>query len=89
MTRGKPDPQVFALCCERLGVAPERCIVIEDAPVGIEAARSAGIRTIAVLMHHPKEAFIGADLIVQKLADLTPPMVLSLAESSQKQQHSL
>jgi beta-phosphoglucomutase len=48
VTRGKPDPQVFLLAAERLGVETGRCTVIEDAPAGIIAARAAGMRAIAL-----------------------------------------
>jgi len=71
VTRGKPDPQVFALACERLGLAASRCVVIEDAPAGVEAAKAAGAKAVAVLMHHPREAFDGAELIVERLDELT------------------
>jgi beta-phosphoglucomutase len=50
--RGKPDPQVFLLAAEHLGVPPSRCIVIEDSPKGIEAARSGGMHTIGVRTTH-------------------------------------
>jgi beta-phosphoglucomutase-like phosphatase (HAD superfamily) len=43
VTRGKPDPQVFHVAAERLGVAPADCAVVEDAPVGIAAANAAGM----------------------------------------------
>jgi len=42
--RGKPDPQCYLLVAERLGVAPDRCLVFEDAIAGIQAARNAGMR---------------------------------------------
>jgi beta-phosphoglucomutase len=45
---GKPDPEVFLTAASRLGVPPERCIVIEDAAAGIEAAHRAGMRSIGV-----------------------------------------
>lgn len=79
VTRGKPDPQVFALACERLGLPPDRCVVVEDAPVGVEAARAAGTRSVAVLMHHPARAFDGANLIVSRLADLSVAELWKLA----------
>ncbi len=41
--RGKPCPDIFLLCAERMGVAPERCIVFEDAKPGIDAAKAAGM----------------------------------------------
>ena len=48
VSRGKPDPEIYGATAARLGVAPERCLVLEDAPAGIEAARRAGMRVIAV-----------------------------------------
>jgi beta-phosphoglucomutase len=71
VTRGKPDPQVFQLAIRRLGLPPDQCVVVEDAPVGVQAAKAAGARSVALLLHHPREAFEGVDLIVPRLADLT------------------
>lgn len=48
VTRGKPDPEVYLLAAQRLGVAPARCIVFEDAPAGIAAAMAAGMTAVAV-----------------------------------------
>lgn len=67
--RGKPDPQVFLLAARRVQVPPERCVVVEDAPAGIEAARRAGMRTIGVCTTH---ADLQADIVVASLADLPP-----------------
>lgn len=47
-TRAKPDPQVFLLAAERLGVAPESCVVFEDALAGIQAANAAGMTSIGI-----------------------------------------
>jgi beta-phosphoglucomutase len=79
VSRGKPDPQVFTVACERLGLAPGRCVVVEDAPAGVTAARAAGARAVAILMHHPADAFDGADLIVDRLGDLSVKQLISLA----------
>jgi HAD superfamily hydrolase (TIGR01509 family) len=46
--RGKPEPDIFLLASQRLGVAPEDCIVYEDSDGGLEAARRAGMRSIDV-----------------------------------------
>ncbi|MGO9366276.1 MAG: HAD family hydrolase [Terriglobales bacterium] len=46
--RGKPDPEVFLIAATKLGVAPEHCIVVEDAQHGVEAARAAGMKSIGV-----------------------------------------
>ncbi len=78
VTRGKPDPQVFTLAVERLRIPPADCVVIEDAPVGIAAARAAGTRCVAVLMHHPAGAFREADMIVPRLSDLSVDELVSL-----------
>ncbi|HEX6292665.1 MAG TPA: HAD family phosphatase [Herpetosiphonaceae bacterium] len=65
--RGKPDPQVFLVAAEKLGVAPQRCIVVEDAPAGVEGGRRAGMRTVGVLSSHPA---LSADLVVPTLDEL-------------------
>jgi beta-phosphoglucomutase len=72
--RGKPDPEVFLLGAKKLGLPPARCIVMEDAPVGIQAAKAAGMRAIGVtfIAHHPAEKLrgAGADLVVPNLQDV-------------------
>lgn len=65
--QGKPAPDVFLAAAEQLDVAPERCVVVEDAPAGIEAARRAGMRSIGVLTTH---ASLQADLVVATLDDI-------------------
>ncbi|GIW78567.1 MAG: beta-phosphoglucomutase [Gemmatales bacterium] len=73
--RGKPDPQVFQIAAQRLQVEPACCIVFEDAPVGVQAAKSAGMKCIAVrfLDHHSQQALqaAGADLIVDSLESIS------------------
>jgi beta-phosphoglucomutase len=69
--RGKPDPEVFLLATGKLGVVPARCLVIEDAPAGIQAARAGGMKSIGVTFvgHHSdaKLTEAGADLVVKSL----------------------
>ena len=73
VTRGKPDPQVFLLAAERLGVPPERCAVVEDAPVGIAAAHAAGMKAIGLVSTgRTREQLREADLVVDRLDQLTP-----------------
>jgi len=81
VTRGKPDPQVFQLAAERLGLPPGRCIVIEDAPAGVLAAKAAGARAVAVLIHHPRQAFPQADCLVDRLSDLSVPRLRAIASA--------
>lgn len=72
VTRGKPDPQVFLLAAERLGVLPGACVVFEDSFAGLEAARAGGMKAVGVATTHPAEALAGrADRIVRRLDELT------------------
>jgi beta-phosphoglucomutase len=69
--RGKPDPQVFLIAAQRLGVEPRRCVVLEDAVAGVQAAKAAGMLCVAVTFvgHHPAQRLraAGADLVVPTL----------------------
>jgi HAD superfamily hydrolase (TIGR01509 family) len=69
VTYGKPHPEVFLTAAARLGVAPADCIVVEDAPPGLEAGRRAGMATLAVLSSHPS---LAADRVVASFTDLEP-----------------
>ncbi len=82
VTRGKPDPQVFELSARRLGLSPAQCIVIEDAPVGIQAAKAAGALAVAVLIYHPRSAFQAADDAVERLSELSVARLQALASAS-------
>jgi beta-phosphoglucomutase len=73
--RGKPDPEVFLVAAGKLGVPPKLCIVVEDAPHGIEAARAAGMKSIGV---GPDARRLKADLVVQSLDRLAPDAFDSL-----------
>jgi beta-phosphoglucomutase len=66
VTRGKPDPEVFLVAASRLGVEPARCVVVEDAVAGIEAAQRAGMRSIGV----GDNVGTTADVTVASLAEL-------------------
>lgn len=67
---GKPDPAPFLLAASRLGVEARTCLVVEDAPAGLAAARAAGATTLAVATtHRPEE--LDADGVVRSLADVT------------------
>lgn len=68
-SKGKPDPEGFLAAAWRLEMAPGRCIVIEDAPAGIAAAKAAGMRAIAVTTTRPAADLAAADLIVDALDD--------------------
>jgi HAD superfamily hydrolase (TIGR01509 family) len=69
--RGKPDPEVFLTAALRLAVPPDDAVVFEDALVGIKAAKAAGIRVVAVTTTEPREKLADADLVVDRLDELT------------------
>ncbi len=71
VSEGKPDPQVFLLGAERLGLPPHRCVVFEDAIVGIEAARRGGMKAVAVTTTHPAARLAQADVVVDRLDQLS------------------
>lgn len=68
--RGKPHPDIFLEAARRLGVAPADCVVFEDAPLGIEAARRAGMRAVALTTTMPREAFEAFDNVIAIVPDL-------------------
>jgi len=67
--RGKPDPQVFLHAARQAGVEPSRSAVFEDAPVGIQAAKSAGMWAVGLTTTHPAAALweAGADEVIETL----------------------
>lgn len=67
VANGKPAPDSFLLAAERLGFEPARCLVVEDAPGGVKAARAAGMPVLGVLTNHTAEE-LGADWHAENLA---------------------
>lgn len=62
---GKPEPAIFLEVARRLGVAPEHCIVFEDAPLGIEAARRAGMRAVGICSSHTPQELDGPHVLAR------------------------
>ncbi|MGQ0710151.1 MAG: HAD family hydrolase [Rhodoferax sp.] len=60
---GKPDPAIFLEVARRMGVAPQHCIVFEDAPLGLEAARRAGMRAVGIASSHSPEELVGPHVL--------------------------
>ena len=78
VAHGKPAPDVFLEAARRLGVAPERCTVVEDSANGILAGRAAGMRVVAIPNPHfppGEEALAAADVVLRTLEELTPEAV--------------
>lgn len=80
VARAKPDPALFILAAERLGVPRERCVVIEDSLNGVRAARAAGIACLAVTTTHDGDALDGADRVVESLYDVSPADLAALLD---------
>ena len=68
--RGKPDPQPYLAGAAALGVDPSDCLVIEDAPAGIDAGKTAGMTVLALVTTFDASALAGADYVVGSLADV-------------------
>ena len=61
---GKPDPAVFLKAASEIDLPPQRCIVVEDAVAGVQAAKRAGMRCIAVTTTNPAHALSDADIVI-------------------------
>jgi beta-phosphoglucomutase len=79
VSRGKPDPQVFLLAAERIGLPTRCCLVVEDAPAGIAAARAAGMMCLGLASTGRSTVELAAaDRVVTTLRDVTPVQIAAL-----------
>jgi HAD superfamily hydrolase (TIGR01509 family) len=72
VSRGKPDPEVFLKGAAKLGCDPRRCIVFEDAFVGIQAGLAGGMKVVGIATTHPLEKLTEAHVAVESLEGVTP-----------------
>lgn len=77
VSRSKPDPEGFLMAADKMGTRPGRCVVFEDAHVGLEAARAAGMKVVGVASTHGAETLQDADRVVKRLDELTTDEVES------------
>jgi beta-phosphoglucomutase-like phosphatase (HAD superfamily) len=77
---GKPNPEVFLKAAAGLSISPVQCVVFEDSPHGIEAAKSANMKSVALTTSHPANVFMNLkpDLVIGSLAEVTPQQILEL-----------
>ena len=82
VAHGKPAPDIFLLAAERAGLSPDNCVVVEDAPVGIQAGLVAGMQIIGYVGSHPAERLqeAGAIRLVERLTEITPLLVAELLD---------
>jgi sugar-phosphatase len=69
--RGKPHPEGYLTAAAQLGRSTDECLVMEDAPLGIEAAHAAGMRVIAIASTYPAHELTAADAVVKRLIDVS------------------
>jgi beta-phosphoglucomutase len=74
----KPDPETFLKASALLGIPPEDCLVFEDAPKGVEAARNAGMPCVVLTTMHTRNEFPAPDHVVGFINDYTDPLILHL-----------
>jgi mannitol-1-/sugar-/sorbitol-6-phosphatase len=70
VTKGKPDPEPYLQGAHRLGYQPAECLVLEDAPAGIQSARAGGMKVIGMTSTYAAERLAAADAVVQKLGKI-------------------
>jgi beta-phosphoglucomutase-like phosphatase (HAD superfamily) len=68
----KPDPMIFELAAASVGVKPEKCLVVEDAPAGIQAAKAANMLCCALSTSCPRSELGQADVILENFAEADP-----------------
>ncbi len=71
----KPAPDIFLLAARKMGVEPSRCIVVEDAPSGVRAAKAAGAKCLGITSSFSREQLAGADWFADSL-EIEPEMIL-------------
>lgn len=78
ISHGKPDPEVYLLAAKLLGLDPSECVVVEDAPVGIEAARRAGMAVVALATTFTRDRIPDYDILVDDFTQLTYEQIMQL-----------
>jgi len=74
------DPELFLLAAERMGIDPANCVVIEDAPNGVQAAKAAGARCIAITNSTDAENLAEADLVCDSLEKIKLETIVKLIQ---------
>ena len=78
----KPDPELFLLAAERMDIAPSNCVVIEDAPNGVQAAKAAGAKCIAVTNSTNAANLSEADLVCDSLEKINLDVIKMLIQKN-------
>jgi beta-phosphoglucomutase family hydrolase len=78
VVRGKPEPDVFLITAQKLNINPQNCVVIEDAPVGVTAAKRANMKIIALRTTHCNADLLNADITAPDLSFITVDIIIKL-----------
>ncbi len=78
---GKPDPEVFLTAADKINAPPEKCVVFEDAHVGIDAGKAAGMAVIAVTTTHEPHTLGNADIVVDRLDDISMQQISCISHN--------
>jgi beta-phosphoglucomutase family hydrolase len=70
VSKSKPSPQIYLLAAKKLKVTPDDCVVIEDSPLGVKAAKTAGMRCLAITNTHPRQKLAEADRVADSLENV-------------------
>jgi beta-phosphoglucomutase family hydrolase len=70
VSESKPSPQIYLLAATKLGVTPNDCVVIEDSPLGVKSAKTAGMKCLAITNSHPRQELKEADKVVDSLENV-------------------
>ncbi|MDR3188141.1 MAG: HAD family phosphatase [Prevotellaceae bacterium] len=75
---GKPHPEVFLKAAEAMGLTPAQCVVVEDAVIGVQAARNAGMKVVAIAQIMPREELANAHWVINDFTEVSPEALESL-----------
>ncbi|OIR03399.1 fructose-1-phosphate phosphatase YqaB [mine drainage metagenome] len=81
ISHGKPHPEIYQIAAKELGFAPEKCIAFEDAVAGVQSAKSAGLKTIALTTTHQPTELKQADKIVKDFTEITMEMMQAVLKN--------
>lgn len=76
--RSKPDPETFVQAAQKLGIAPENCLVFEDNPKGVEAARNGGMKAVVITTMHEKHEFNHLENVIGFIDNFNDPFLSQL-----------
>jgi beta-phosphoglucomutase len=78
ITKGKPHPQIFLIAAKRMGIRPQNCVVFEDAVLGVEAAKRAGMLCVGVDRHNDPQRLKAADMVINNFRGMNYDKIKAL-----------